>query len=390
MRTAPPPGGLETVALYAATICCYADIYLTQPVLPVLSREFGVAPARAGLTVSAVVLAIAAASTFYGPLSDALGRKRVMVGAAALLAVPTLLCAATRGFGALLALRAAQGALIPGVTAVAVAYAGDRFDRARLSVVVAGVIGASVSGGLLGRVAGGLIAAAAGWRASFVVFGALTLAAALLLARGLSGAAVGESVAWARAYGGMLAHLADRRLVGAFLIGCALFFGFIGIFTYLPYHLGGDPYRLSTAVVSSVYVVYLAGVVVSPISGRLAARHSQRGLMAVGLVVAGAGMAMTLLQPLGAIVAGLVVLCIGMFTAQAIAPGFVNASAPRAKGGANALYLAFYYVGGTFGSVLPGLAWQAWRWPGVVGVCAAGLAAALAADALLCGAPPRK
>lgn len=391
-QRAPGQGGgrLETVALYAATIACYSDMYLTQPVLPMLSSEFGVAPARAGLTVSAVVLAIAVASSFYGPLSDALGRKRVMVGAAAALAVPTVLCAATRSFAPLLALRAAQGVLIPGVTAVSVAYAGDHVEPRRLTVVVGGLIAASVTGGLTGRVVGGLVASVAGWRAGFVLFGLVTFGTSLLLARGLRGGEAGEGVAWSRAYGGMLAHLADRRLVGAFLIGASLFFGFIGIFTYLPYHLTAAPYHLSTALVSSVYVVYMAGVVVSPISGRLAARFSQRGLMAVGLAIAGAGMATTLLAPLAAVVGGLVVLCVGMFTAQAIAPAFVNASAPRAKGGANALYLTFYYVGGTLGSVLPGLAWQAWRWPGVVGVCAAGLAIALAADAVLCAAPARR
>ncbi|MFL5272566.1 MAG: MFS transporter, partial [Anaeromyxobacteraceae bacterium] len=276
-----------------------------------------------------------------------------------------------------------------GVTAVSIAYAGDRVERSRLTVVVGGIIAASVAGGLVGRVAGGLIASALGWRASFVIFAGVTLATAALLARGLDGTRSGERVGWVSAYGGMLAHLLDRRLMGAFLIGFALFFGFIGIFTYLPYHLGGAPYHLSTALVSSVYVVYLAGIVVSPIAGRLARRFSSRLLMAVGLFTAAIGMAGTLLRPLGAIVVALVVLCLGMFTAQSIAPSFVNASAPRAKGGANALYLSFYYVGGTLGSVVPGLAWQAWRWPGVVGVCAASVGFAALADALLCGAPAR-
>jgi YNFM family putative membrane transporter len=382
-------GRLETVALYAATVACYSDMYLTQPVLPVLSREFGVTPARAGLSISAVVFAIAAASTFYGPLSDALGRKRVMVGAAALLAIPTGACALTTSYGALLVMRAAQGVLIPGVTAVSVAYAGDHVERERLTVVVGGVIAASVLGGLTGRVAGGLIASAFGWRTSFAVFSAITLACAALLAYGLDGRRVGERIRWVAAYGGMLAHLVDRRLVGAFLVGFSLFFGFIGIFTYLPYHLSAPPYRLSTALVSSVYLVYMAGVVVSPVAGRVAVRTSPRLLMAVGLVVAAGGMAATLLPSLTAIVAALVVLCLGMFTAQAVAPAFVNASAPRAKGGANALYLAFYYVGGTLGSVVPGLAWQAWRWPGVVAVCVASLGLALLADVFLCSAPAK-
>jgi len=137
------PMDRERTALYAGTIAAYADMYVTQPVLPVLAAEFGVGAARAGLTVSAVVLAIAVASTAYGPLSDALGRRRVMAGATALLALATLACAFAPSFGALVALRAAQGALVPGMTAVSVAYAGDRFRVRDLPSVVAGVIGRS-------------------------------------------------------------------------------------------------------------------------------------------------------------------------------------------------------------------------------------------------------
>jgi len=66
------------IALYIATVAVYADMYITQPILPLLSHEFGVAPATAGLTVSIVVLAIALASSAYGPLSDIFGRKPVM------------------------------------------------------------------------------------------------------------------------------------------------------------------------------------------------------------------------------------------------------------------------------------------------------------------------
>jgi len=73
-----------------------------------------------------------------------------------------------------------------------------------------------------------------------------------------------------------------------------------------------------------------------------------------------------------------------MFTAQATAPAYVNAVARGAKGGANALYLAFYYVGATVGSVLPGYAWQALGWPGVVALCAGALLVGLLADWKLC------
>jgi YNFM family putative membrane transporter len=375
----------ERAALYVGTVAAYSDMYVTQPILPLLSREFGVGAARAGLTVSAVVLAIAAASSVYGPLSDALGRRRVMAGATALLSLATLACAAAPSFRGLVALRVVQGALVPGMTAVSVAYAGDRFSPRDLGRVVGGIIAASVVGGLVGRVGSGAIAAHLGWRAAFIVFGALTMAAAVVLARGLAPGVRAPGRGLVAAYAGMLRHLRDPRLVGAYLVGLSLFFGWMGIFTYLPYHLSASPYGLSTAAVSSVYLVYAAGVVASPLAGRLSGRVPPRRLIAIGLAGEALGMALALAGPLPLVVLGLVVLVLGTFTAQAVVPAFVNASARTAKGGASALYLAFYYVGGTLGSALPGLAWQAGGWSAVVAICAASVCLGIVANAALCG-----
>jgi YNFM family putative membrane transporter len=378
------PSALGAMALYVVAIAVYADMYITQPILPLISREFDVAAPTAGLTVSAVVLAIALASSLYGPLGDSFGRKRVMVTACLLLAIPTFGCALTPSFGVLLALRALQGLLIPGVTALAVAYIGDQFAAADLGALVGRFIAATVAGGLIGRVVSGLIADLFSWRAAFVLFAALTLLSGAAIGLGLPRDRVAVSGGWGAAYRSMFAHLGNPRLLGAFLIGGTLFFGFIGIFTYLPYYLTAAPFHLSTGIVSSIYVVYLAGVIVSPLAGRLSRRFARPALMAAGLLIAALGMLGTLLPALPLIVASLVLLCAGMFTAQAIAPAYVNATAASAKGGASALYLAFYYIGATVGSALPGYAWQAWGWPGVVASCVSALALGLLADLLLC------
>jgi MFS transporter, YNFM family, putative membrane transport protein len=379
----------ERVALYAGTVVAYGDMYITQAVLPVLSRELGVGAARAGLTVSAVVLTIAAASPAYGPLSDAVGRRRIMWIATALLAGATLACAFARSFGALVALRALQGLFVPGISAVSVAYAGDRFDVRALPSVVGGIVSAALVGGLLGRVLAGTIAAHLGWRASFVAFAALTAVAALLLARGLARGEARGRHGLAAAWAGMLRHLRDPPLVGAYVVGASLFFGWMGIFTFLPFRLAAPPYGLSTGAISSVYLVYAVGALVSPVAGRLSGRIPPRRLIAAGLAVEGVGMAILLARPLSAVLAGLAVLVAGAMTAQAIAPAFVNVTARSAKGGANALYLTAYYVGGTLGAILPGVALQAAGWSGVVAVCGAGVAVALLANALLSGRAPR-
>ena len=82
-------------ALFLATAFIFANMYTTQAILPVLSQDFGVSAPTAGLTISVLVLAVAVGSLLYGPLSDRIGRKPVMVGVSLLVTIPTC-CAASR------------------------------------------------------------------------------------------------------------------------------------------------------------------------------------------------------------------------------------------------------------------------------------------------------
>ncbi|WP_298483025.1 MFS transporter [uncultured Chloroflexus sp.] len=368
------------IPLYAAGIVVFSDMYLTQPILPQLSAEYGVAPATAGLSVSVVVLMIALGSLAVGPLSDRWGRWPVMVGSALLLALPTLLCALSPSFEVLLLWRALQGLCIPGLTAVAVAYLGDSLPADQLGRAVGGWIAANVAGGLSGRVVGGLISDGFGWRASFMVFAGLTVVSGLgLLATLPRDRVIAASSGWRQAYRAMFAHVVDRHLRSAYMIGGSLFFGFLGIFTYLPYYLSAPPFSLPPAIIALAYVSYLAGVIVSPWAGALSARYPRLRLIMIGLFIALAGIGLTLIPNLPLIALGLWTLCTGMFIAQSITPALVNQLAQQAKGAASALYLVAYYLGGTLGGVIPGLGWQVAGWPGVIVICLSALALALAA-----------
>lgn len=372
-------------ALNFAAIAVFADLYTTQPILPILSRQFRVSPATAGLTISILVLMIALVSAPYGFLSDTLGRKPVMVTSCLLLVIPTALCAIAPSFRALMFLRALQGLLMPGVTAVAVAYLGDYYAGADLGPKVGGWIASSVAGGLTGRVLSGLIADWIHWRAPFIFFALWTLVAAIAMARALPPRRAGQTVELRLAYRGMFGHFKNPTLVGSFLIGAGVFFSVIGTFTYLPFYLTAPPFHLSVAAVSSIYLVYLAGVFTSLISGRLAWRFGGREVMGMGIAIAAVGVLTTRVPTVPTVLLGLVILCVGMFTVQATAPAFVNAHALVAKGAAGSLYVSFYYLGASFGSAIPGYAWQIWGWWGVVGTCLGALLISLLADVFLCG-----
>ena len=91
--------------------------------------------------------------------------------------------------------------------------------------------------------------------------------------------------------------------------------------------------------------------------------------MVSGLVVLAISIAITLLPSLASIVIGLVGICAGFFTVHAAAVGLLNRHLHGGQGCANALYLLCYYIGGSIGITLAGLAYEKNGWNGVVQLC---------------------
>lgn len=357
------------IALFLGTAGVFADMYTTQSILPVLGQAFDLPPATAGLTVSAVVLAVAFGSLVAGPLSDRVGRKPVIVGASAVLVIPTLLCGLAPNFPTLVVLRALQGLFMPGLTSVMIVYVNEQFAARRRGTAMGVYVSGQVLGGLLARFASATLTGLFGWRRALLFFALPTAAGALALARYLPAAPRQYGHLGAR-WADVGAHLHNRRLLAICLIGFALFFGFIGTFTYVPYYLTAAPFHVPTASLGLVYLVWATGVF-SPVAGTLAARVGRRRAIAASLGLACSGMLITLIPSLPVIVLGLGLLAVGMFTAIPSVNLLIGEVTSVAKGTASAVYLCVYYLGGSVGAVLPGLAWQRFAWPGVVALCLA-------------------
>src|SRR5699024_7703411 len=94
-----------------------------QPLMPEFSEVFNVTPATSSLSLTLTTLALAVSMLIFGSLSEAVGRKQIMVGsmfAASLLCVLTPLSG--ESFTMLLVLRTLQGVVLAGVPSIAMAY----------------------------------------------------------------------------------------------------------------------------------------------------------------------------------------------------------------------------------------------------------------------------
>jgi YNFM family putative membrane transporter len=356
----------------------FATMYSTQAILPELSRDFRVSPSRAGLSISVVVLAVAIGGFAWGPFSDRIGRPRAIRLASLLLVPPTIGVAVAPGFDALLVCRALQGLCMPGLLAVGAPYVVEAFVPRIGARAMGYYVSALVAGGLVGRLGVALASAVVGWRVAIGALALLPLVAAIVMRGGLP-----EPELPSRG-GGLARHLTNVRLIGVSVGGGALFFTFVGTFTYVTYRLQEPPFSYSVAVASLVFLLWLTGLV-GPLTGRFADRFGWRRLALCTVVLSGAGVLLTLPDILPVLVLGLACIAGGMFTGYTATQLGVSDVARVDRGAATALYFGIYYAAGALGAYLPGLAWEAWGWRGVA---AAGLAAlAVAAAALGIAAP---
>src|SRR5208283_5474951 len=128
------------------------------------------------------LLAVAGVAPFAGSVSDMLGRKRLIVGAAGGLVVPSVLVALAPTLGWLVAWRFVQGLTLPFIFTVTIAYIGDETEGAD-TIRLAGTYSVgTIIGGFAGRMFAGAAAEQAGWRFGFLVLAALTAASAGLVA----------------------------------------------------------------------------------------------------------------------------------------------------------------------------------------------------------------
>lgn len=360
------PAGMA-LAVVVAGFVTFLNMWCTQAILPVLAKSLHVAEVATGATVTAPLVATAVIAPVIGMISDRFGRRIFVSGAALLLVIPVVLAAFSTSLGMLVACRFAQGLLLPFIFTITIAYISDEMVPAMAMRMVGIYSSGAIGGGFAGRLVSGLATSAWNWRVAFLAIGLMTLASALVIAFCLP-----KERCFKPVYGisGALRsfpnHLSNMPLMATYAIGFGLLFSLVSVFTFINFRLALPPYDLGPAALGSIFVVYLGGIVVAPIMGRLMASIDRRWLMAgcVGLSVL--GLALTLAAPLSVICLGLLLLCLGVFPQQTLTTGFIGVVARGAKSTAVGLYVTFYYVGGSFGGFAPAVVWHDAGWAGCV------------------------
>lgn len=357
-----------TSALCLGSFMVFANLYITQPLLPMLAEHFQVSELLASYSLTFSTLTLGVALLVYAPLSDAIGRRSLLLGSMFGVVLCALVLSQVNDYHWLLALRAIQGLLLAGLPAVALAYMADEFEPDALLSSVGLYIAANSLGGIAGRLLGGFAGEYLGWQDAFLWMGLLGLGLWLLvwwlLPRQQNFQP--QPLAIGRITQQFGRHLSNPWLVPAFIVGGLNFFVFVNQFSFITFVLEDQPYHLSSQFLGMLFLTYLSGTLASGLSGRFTRRFGQPICMAIGSSLLMVGSLVTLFDSLMVKILGLLINSFGFFFAHSAASGYVSQTARYAKASASALYLLAYYLGASTGGLYLNLFWVWDHWTGVI------------------------
>ncbi|WP_353472188.1 multidrug effflux MFS transporter [Salipiger sp. H15] len=169
---AKAPGRFELIALLAmmfATIAFSIDAML--PALPDIARELTPGDLnRAQLVVTSFVFGMGVGTLFTSPLSDAFGRKPVILGGLAVYIVAALVAAREETLEMVLAARMLQGLGAAGPRVVALAIVRDVYAGRGMAQIMSFVMMVFTLFPALAPSIGTVIIQFAGWRGVFLAF----------------------------------------------------------------------------------------------------------------------------------------------------------------------------------------------------------------------------
>ncbi|RRN71187.1 MFS transporter [Peribacillus simplex] len=358
------------LALFLGSFVTFADLYSTQPVIPVFAKQFGVSPAMASLTLSFATGTLAICLLLVSFFSENIDRKKIM-GTALTLSALLSICVSfiQDDLYILIAIRAIQGAVLAGFPAIAMAYINEEFHPKSLGYVMGIYVSGSSIGGLAGRLIVGVLTDHFSWNIAIGSLGALSLIISLafwlMLPR--SQHAVRKKVSLSRIKTSLINNLWNSGLVLLFGMAFLLMGSFVTVYNFVGIPLMGPPYHLSQTLIGFIFIIYLVGTFSSTWMGKLADQYSRRFVLLSGIAIMLLGALLTLLDPLLLKIIGLALFTFGFFGAHSIASTWVGALADKSeKAQASALYLLFYYAGSSVVGASGGLFLMKFGWGGVI------------------------
>lgn len=367
--TGTAASGFRRAAVPLIALCCgvtVANIYLAQPLLPLIVRDLDISTGAASRVPTFAQLGYALGLLLLVPLGDVTNRRKLLATLIGLTAVALLAVAAAPNLAVLLIATLLASALTV-IPQLFLPLAAELAPQQRRGSVLAAVMVGLIIGIFGARVIGGQLGGLVGWRAVYVVAAALTLVTGAIALTRVPADPSTSRVRYGRLLASLPSLLHEPALRQACMFQMLVFATFQLFWTTLVYLLTSPPYGFGVAAAGLFGLFGLVSAAAAPFVGRMIDRYGAMPVIGSCLVtVIAAAVAFTFGQvALGTVVAGIALLSLGMQGAQvANQTRFFTARAQN-RSGMNTVYMVGNFIAGSLAAALSGALYSHWGWSAV-------------------------
>ncbi|XBC41254.1 MAG: MFS transporter [Buchnera aphidicola (Nurudea yanoniella)] len=356
-----------TIGLFLAGFSTFSILYCVQPILFVFSKSFFLTPAESSLSLSSSTAMMAIGMLFTGPLSDKIGRKKVMASSLLLAAVLTFLCSEMNTWTGIILMRSLTGLALSGVTAIAMTYLSEEVNPNDLSLSMGLYISGNTIGGFFGRFLSSVLVQNISWKIVLKWISFLSFFLSILFLFLLPNSRNFHSISLhpKKIFFRFFLPWKHPVLSKLFAMGFILMGSFITVFNYIGYRLLSYPFFLSQDIISTLSVIYLVGVYSSPKAGILIKKYKKSMVLLISVILMIFGIIISEENKIILIFLGLFLFSAGFFSAHSIISTWIGLYSKNGQGYISSIYLFSYYLGSSVLGTIGGFFWIFQKWLGI-------------------------
>lgn len=342
-------------------------MYATQPLQPLLAKVFKVDVVKASAFTAVMLFSLAIAPIIYGYILESFSAKKMLQIATTILFVTNLFLGISNSYEMFLTIRIIEGLVIPAILTSVMSILAN-LDKENVKFNMSVYVASTVFGGIIGRVASGIIATNFGWRMVFISL-SIQLLFALYFVHKINYS--GETKLVRANISDVVSILKDRRFTTVYLLMFTIFFVFGGLLNILPFRIKEINPSSTEAQIGLMYLGYSTGIIVSLFSHKIVKffKTEIRTIIAATLFF-NFIVIFFVTKNITVIFLLLFVFCVGMFTIHSISSGLANSIKADKRSITSGMYLTFYYIGGSLGSIVPAMIYQHFGWNTTIGIFA--------------------
>lgn len=350
-----------------ASAISVANLYYSQPLLSNLSSYFHVSSTVIGISAMLIQIGFAIGLIFLVPLGDIVKQRSLIL--------IMLICSMV----ALLELSFATnivwftvGSLFVGVTSITqmllvtlAAHLANPESRGR---VIGSVMTGLLIGMLLSRTVSGIIGTHWGWQRVYQIAAIMIAVLIIIFYFYLPQSSPDSTMDYRKLLISLGVILKEQPILrSSSVIGAMMFATFSAFWATLSFLLQSPIYNLGAQAAGMFGLLGAAGALAASVAGRGSDKKGPRFMLTIGISLSVAGFIffLTCGYQMWGLVCGIILLDIGVQTAQISNQAKINSLDAASRSRNNAVYMAFYFTGGAVGTFLGSYFWGLFGWTGV-------------------------